>query len=183
MKYKNKSNVIALLWGFAEATFFFIVPDVYISYKAIKSIKIALIVSLFSLIGAIIGGTLMYFLSNNTSIDLLKYMTFIPGINDVYISQVNTDFSEHGVMALFYGPKQGIPYKLYALLAPVYNIPYITFIIISVFARSLRFILVAVIVSALSKILSKWISDKTKIVLLIVFWVIFYAIYYFTIYF
>ena len=30
-------NRIALLWGFSEATFFFIVPDVLLSIVALKS--------------------------------------------------------------------------------------------------------------------------------------------------
>ena len=53
----GRANAIASLWGFAEATVFFIVPDVLLSWLALRSPKSGLIACLFALLGALIGGS------------------------------------------------------------------------------------------------------------------------------
>ena len=53
-------NAIALIWGFAEATLFFIVPDVWLTLAGRDKLHRGLIVCLYSLAGALTGGTLMY---------------------------------------------------------------------------------------------------------------------------
>ena len=53
-------NLIALAWGFAEATVFFIAPDVWLTVASRKRLRPGLIASLYALFGALLGGTLMY---------------------------------------------------------------------------------------------------------------------------
>ncbi|GEM_PF-3959884 len=50
-------NRVALAWGFAEATLFFIVPDVWLTLVARERLRTGLIASLYSLAGALAGGT------------------------------------------------------------------------------------------------------------------------------
>jgi hypothetical protein len=52
-------NGIAALWGLAEATLFFIVPDVWLTLITVWSPRKALIACLFALLGALAGGALM----------------------------------------------------------------------------------------------------------------------------
>src|SRR5690606_1189122 len=51
---------VSLLWGFAEATVFFVVPDVWISRLALSSWPAALRACGFALVGALAGGALLY---------------------------------------------------------------------------------------------------------------------------
>lgn len=46
----------AFAWGLAEATFFFIVPDVFTTRLALQDFKRALISCIFTLAGALLGG-------------------------------------------------------------------------------------------------------------------------------
>src|SRR3546814_12347528 len=55
------AHAVSLLWGFAEATVFFVVPDVWISRRALSSWRAALRGCGFALAGALVGGVLLYF--------------------------------------------------------------------------------------------------------------------------
>jgi len=44
-------NLVALSWGFAEATFFFIVPDVFLSRIALDRIRTAWAASVWATLG------------------------------------------------------------------------------------------------------------------------------------
>src|SRR3546814_3695958 len=52
------AHAVSLLWGFAEATVFFVVPDVWISRRALSSWRAALRGCGFALAGALGGGVL-----------------------------------------------------------------------------------------------------------------------------
>jgi membrane protein YqaA with SNARE-associated domain len=47
-------------WGLAESTFFFFVPDVVLTFSALRNYRMALRAAVAALAGALIGGTLMY---------------------------------------------------------------------------------------------------------------------------
>src|SRR5579864_4026571 len=49
------------IWGFAEATLFFIVPDVLLTFIALYSFRRSVKVLAFILLGALVGGTLMLY--------------------------------------------------------------------------------------------------------------------------
>src|SRR5437879_12786497 len=49
------------VWGFAEATLFFIVPDVLLTFIALYSFRRSVKVLAFILLGALVGGTLMFY--------------------------------------------------------------------------------------------------------------------------
>lgn len=52
---------IAALWGIAEATVFFIVPDVWISFVAARrDWKAGVLAACLACTGALIGGAIMY---------------------------------------------------------------------------------------------------------------------------
>ena len=51
------ANALAAIWGAAEATLFFIVPDVFLSWLALSDRRQALIACLYALLGALVGGT------------------------------------------------------------------------------------------------------------------------------
>src|SRR5436190_634460 len=50
----------AVAWGFAEATLFFIVPDVLITLIALFSFKKSALAMLLATLGAVVGGALMF---------------------------------------------------------------------------------------------------------------------------
>ena len=54
--------IFAAVWGFAEATFFFFIPDILLTYIAFRhGVRKASVATLYAVLGAVFGGMLMYF--------------------------------------------------------------------------------------------------------------------------
>src|SRR3546814_21158393 len=72
------AHAVSLLWGFAEATVFFVVPDVWISRRALSSWRAALRGSGFALAGALVGGVLLYLPGRHHEAALLALLVRLP---------------------------------------------------------------------------------------------------------
>ena len=56
----NNSTMLAFIWGLAEATLFFLVPDILFTYLAINNPRGAVKASLYALLGAMIGAVVVF---------------------------------------------------------------------------------------------------------------------------
>ncbi len=171
-------NLIVFIWGFAEATLFFIVPDVLISMVAIQGIREGLLACLYALGGAITGGVIMYYWGRADVEAVNKLMDRIPAIRWKDIQQVQSGLHKSGIFAVLLGPLLGIPYKIYAANShSVMSV--IAFMLISIPARVVRFILIALLASQLSNSLLAGLSYENKMLVIIGLWVVAYGIYFF----
>src|SRR5580765_8442034 len=135
---KQKSSVpkgVAFVWGLAEATCFFIVPDVFISYRALTGLKAALTACAFSVAGALIGGILMFTWAGHSN-RALPFVERVPGITSSMVMTAHADYASHGTAALLFAPTRGIPYKLYSVIAPQYGVSVGMFVVVSAIARA-----------------------------------------------
>jgi membrane protein YqaA with SNARE-associated domain len=171
-------NSTALTWGFAEATFFFIVPDVFIAYRGLRGYKPALIACLYALIGALLGGSILFLWSLHSQASL-HFVQHVPGVTAPMLQSANMDYAHHGVSALLIAPTRGIPYKLYTVVAPRYHIAFLAFLLFSVIARLARFVAVALVTATLSTALKNRINYKYRLAILVTFWLIFYGLYFY----
>jgi len=174
----NRRNALAWFWGFSEATVFFIVPDVLLSWLAIDSYKRALVASLWVLCGALVGGCLLWFLGRTEPQALREIFVSLPAINDAMISNVRSQLQESGLVAMFIGPLSGTPYKIYALEAGNMGYGLAVFLLISIPARLIRFLLVIVIAGALGHLARGKLSLRSARILHIIFWIALYAWYF-----
>jgi hypothetical protein len=94
------------------------------------------------------------------------------------IAAVNAQIIEHGAAAMFIGPAIGTPYKIYALEASGAGVGLLTFALISVPARIVRFVLVTMFASAASRALQKRLSLRAIHALHAAAWIAFYAAYF-----
>ncbi len=172
-------NLYAFLFGFAEATLFFIVPDVLLCFASRKNLFKGIKASFYTLGGAIIGGLIMYYLGKNNFKLALLLVEKIPGISNELINIVHDEMSESGVVAILLGPLKGIPYKIFAIQAYGLGINIVPFIIISIFARELRFLLSTTLCYYILKGISRWKLGKYQKFWILLTWTIFY-IFYFT---
>ena len=117
----HAARMIGFAWGLAEATLFFIVPDVWIGWVALVARRAAWAVLGFTLVGALVGGTLTYVASTamapRTSAAILDG---VPTVHRDAILRVSREMDEHGPRSVVFGPvRMGTPYKLYARAAGV----------------------------------------------------------------
>ena len=172
-------NSLALLWGFAEATVFFIVPDVLLSWYGLKDLRRALFACLFALLGALAGGSVIWLFGHGDPEPVRSIYAALPAIDTAMINGVREQLQSHGLAALFLGPLSGTPYKLYALESGHLGLGYVPFLLVSAPARLLRFALVTLAVAGLGRLLSRRLALYQRQRLLLFAWGAFYAWYFY----
>lgn len=170
-------HAVAFLWGAAEATVFFVVPDVLLSFLALRSPRLALSACAAAAAGAVLGGTSLYALAARAPATALALVDAVPFVGPALIARVRAGYAADGWIALFRAPFIGEPYKVYALLAPELGYELRAFAACSVPARGLRFVLVVIAVSVAARLLARRLPWLRRPVLLAVVWTAVYAIY------
>ena len=170
----------AALWGLAEATFFFIVPDVLISMLAVRRrLRAALMATLAALAGALVGGWLMYSWGTGASEKVISgFLDTVPAVSREMIERAYEAMRAEGARAVLWGPLSGTPYKIYAALAPHAGVPLATFLLISVPARLGRFLLVAIAAFMLGRALKWFLPRLNPLWVWGGFWLAFYGLWF-----
>jgi membrane protein YqaA with SNARE-associated domain len=172
--------LLAFGWGFAEATFFFVIPDVYSSRLVLVRPRQGFAACFFSLGGAMAGGLALYYIGQQPGAteSIKSAFDWLPGINPDLINAARLGLQDHGMSALFLGVLSGIPYKLYAVQAAGAGLSVGTFVIASVFARLIRFLLVTFSAWFLGARLLPNLSTDTKLHIHAGAWLMFYVLYF-----
>lgn len=168
----------AFLWGLAEATLFFIVPDVLLSLLALQNRRRAWIACGYAVAGAMLGGALMYTWAAHDPAQVRSLLISIPAITPDLPDQVRTQLHEWGYASLFAGAFSGVPYKLYASEAGDAALPLVGLLAITIPARALRFVLVVAVVNGIAR---RWLGGWTqarRVVVLLACWALFYGGYF-----
>ncbi len=171
----GRANAIASLWGFAEATVFFIVPDVLLSWLALRSPKSGLIACLFALLGALIGGSAMWLWGRFHPDSARAIFELLPAMGGDSIASVQKQLADSGITALFLGPLGGTPYKIYAVEAANLGYGLAIFLAVSIPARLTRFVLVTIVSGGASRVLRRRFSLHTVQMIHVGCWAVFYA--------
>ncbi len=134
---------LALL-AFVESSFFPIPPDPLLMALCLSRIKkslfYALVCSISSVLGGILGYLIGYFLW-----ELIGdfFFTYIPGFTPAIFTIVQSKYQEHAFWAIFTAGLTPIPYKVFTIAGGVFQIDLVSFITASILGRSLRFFVVA----------------------------------------
>lgn len=175
----TRTRALAALWGFAEATVFFIVPDVLLTWIALQSYKRAFTACLWALAGALLGGCVIWFIGSNDPDPARALFSSLPGIDTGMIVHVKSQVEKEGLIALFVGPFIGTPYKLYAVEAGNLGIGLAAFVLISIPARLMRFAFAVIFAGVVSHFLRKRFQLSVVRTVHVVAWVVFYAWYFY----
>ena len=141
---------IAAAWGFAEATVFFFVPDVWLSWLALRAPRRALYACLWATAGAVLGGAVMVAFGSAEPAAAEALLDAVPGIGPDLVAEVRQELADRGFLALFLGPLRGVPYKLYAVEAGALGLSAAALLLWTVPARLLRFLAVTAFAAALA---------------------------------
>lgn len=171
-------RLVAAGWGFAEATLFFIVPDVFLSRLGIDNPRYALWACGATLGGAVIGGLLMYGLGAADVEGARQALEAVPGVSRSMIARVGDELNRYGMVALFWGPMTGTPYKIYAVEAGVNGMGLYQFALVSVPARLSRFVVVTLIASGGASLLRRVVVRRMLLWLWALLWLGFYTWYF-----
>jgi hypothetical protein len=169
---------LALLWGLAEGTFFFILPDVAISLLALLNPRRVWRHILATIAGSVFGGMFLFSWSCTNPRGAHEAVSRVPFVTARMFAQVHASYQMHGLGAVFLGPLSGIPYKIYAVEAPEF-LSKAVFLSATVPARGERFLLVWAafgVAGTLLRRFHKW-TVSQLVTLHGSFWAVVYACY------
>jgi hypothetical protein len=130
--------VASAVWGFAEGTLFFVVPDVLFTRVTITRAWRSLAHVAAATAGALAAGVLMFAWTSRDPAGARAAVAAVPKVGTSMIEATQARLDESGTVAFFDRPLGGVPYKVYAVLAPErMRLP--GFLVASLFARLERF--------------------------------------------
>jgi membrane protein YqaA with SNARE-associated domain len=169
---------LSFVFGFAEGTLFFVVPDVFLSLVTIVAPRRVWKHILSAVLGAVCAGALMYLWVEKNSAQAREAVSEVPFIPRRMFDEVKTGYERHGIVAVFLGPLSGIPYKIYAIEAPG-RFGLMEFVAATAPARAWRFILVCLFSGGAAHLLRrKWHKTLKQLALIhAIAWILFYSFY------
>lgn len=169
---------LGFLWGVAEGTLFFIVPDIILSWASLSSARNGLRTLCATVAGSLVAGVLMYGWASWRPESSRAVVASVPFVTPSMFERVRADYLKHGAAGMLKGPGSGIPYKVYAVLAPPVC-PLATFVVMSIPARIERLALSWLSFTILGRIFASWLTKHPRgaTLLFAVFWIVIYAFY------
>ena len=151
---------IALIWGFCEATWFFVIPDPLLSWAAARSNRGAVIATVATVLGAMLGAAVLYaLLATGTTPGALRALwRMFPGFYPKMAVIAHGHLTSAGPSGLLAGPMSGIPYRIYVVEAWSLGTPLGAVIAWTPLARLERMILAPLVVTGLRMALERWVA-------------------------
>ena len=155
-EHKNAVKFLACL-SFVEAIFFPIPPDVMLApmtmAKPSKAWKYALVTTLFSVLGGVVGFMIGLFAYHTVVMPILELMNR----QDSYQYALQW-FTHWGVWVVLIAAFTPIPYKVFTIAAGAMQMSFFGFFVASVIGRGARFYMVCALFKFGNKYLSTWIQ-------------------------
>lgn len=188
------STLSALAWGFAEGVFLFLVPDVLLSFLALRGWRHALLSTLAVVVGAAVAATYLYSTLHQYgeayARTLRVFWEHLPGFRPAMQELAAQHLRDGGARGFTYGPSSGIPYRLYVVEAWRAGIPLRDVLLWTPIARLERIALAPLAVLALRTFVLGWLLPRagnlsplkaTRFLagLIALYWVLLYVWYWF----
>lgn len=167
----------ALVWGLAEATLFFVVPDLLISYLALtRGFGAGARASLLAAIGAALGGAIIFLWSAQQPVAAYRTVEAVPAVSEAMMADARADIAANGwFVAATKGPLTSTPYKVYALLAPQAGAPLAAFAPAALPVRLPRFLFVALCFGLIGHLFRERIDRRILLAAFTAGWLLFYG--------
>ena len=171
----------ATLWGIAEASLFFIVPDVLITFAVMRrGLRQGLMPSAAAAFFAAITGYGMWLWASHDASAARHVMLLVPAIGPDLLARAHEEIAVGWPIHLVTGAMTGVPYKLYAVEAGARGIDPLLFIPMSFAARLARFALTAILTAIGREILVRLHWSQWRYAAWAVVWIAVYGFYFTT---
>jgi membrane protein YqaA with SNARE-associated domain len=133
-----------------------------------------------ALVGALAGGALMYKFGVCDANTARVFLDHVPAVGTALMTKVAAQIDESGLMAVLLGPIKGIPYKIYAVEWGARRGSFAAFLLISVPARYIRFVLATLAARGIARLLEPLTHHRAAIEMSIlsIIWIAFYSFYF-----
>jgi hypothetical protein len=167
-------------WGLAEGLFFFIVPDVYISFATLYALRAGAVAWFFSILGSVTAIPIIYLLAVVLEVDYLGFLQMIPGISASLVARVGESVAVDGLPYTPLLVAGGVPLKLYAASAFSLGLSLGSVLVWTVFARIVRIAPTFAVAVGIRLLFGRKIDSRPGVWCagLCLFWLAFYAFYF-----
>jgi membrane protein YqaA with SNARE-associated domain len=172
------SEAVGFLWGLAEATLFFIIPDVFFTLVALFSFRQSAKVLMAVLAGAVVGGSIMYAAGEAAPRRSEAAVLKVPFVSPSMLARTRSDLAKYGIWTMAKGPWIGLPYKLYAIQGSRYA-RWPLFLITTAVARMGRFVFLWLVAVLAGRLFHKPIANRPRVAIAIhaAIWIVNYIVY------
>ncbi len=179
-RHKRLAGHAGFWWGLAEGLFFFIVPDVYIGFAALFSLRAGAVAWLFSILGSVVAIPLICLITVVLGLDYLAFLDAIPGISAPLIERVTETLAADGMPYTPLLALGGVPLKVYGGVAFSLSLSLGSVMLWTVFARIVRIAPTYALVAGVRLLFGRRIDAQAKgwIVVFALVWVAFYVFYF-----
>jgi membrane protein DedA with SNARE-associated domain len=150
--------VVGAVWGFAEALFFVIVPDVWVGYVGLFHTRGVRPVLIAAIAGALAGTTVLWALSQVAGSAVTDLLVALPGIDTGDLTQAQQEIESQGPVAIVLALFQGVPVKVHAHEAALLGLGLPALLVFVALNRLLRIGLVALAAALIGQRLGAWIA-------------------------
>ena len=165
-RHPGLARGIPLAWGFAEATLFFVLPEMWITWVALHGLRQGMAAAAWVLAAALAGGIAVHLAAHWNQMAVLALMERIPGVDAPLIMRAYDQLERHGWAGLLQGALGGVPWKLYATVAAGLDFGLPVFVVATAVARGLRFALFALA----AWLVARWCLPRIGMVRLRLLW-------------
>ncbi len=168
------------LWGLAEGVAFFIVPDVYITFATLFSIRAGIIAWAWSLVGSLVAVVVIWLLVAMLGGGYVAFLQNIPGISTGLLQHTTVTLAADGLPMTPFLVLGGVPLKVYAALAFTLGVSLGTTLLWTVLARIVRIAPVFLLVAGVRLVFRRHVDDHPGLwlTLFVVAWSAFYTFYF-----
>ncbi len=171
--------IAAAFWGVAEASFFFIVPDVLLTAAVIRfGFRRALPLAFVAAGAATLAGLAMWTWGHGDAEAARHAMLMVPAIGPDLLARAHDEMASDWVLHLFTGAVTGLAYKLYAVEAGARGINPLLFVLVSFVARLPRFLLTMALAALGYEAFSRLEKPNWTYIAWVVGWIALYAVYF-----
>ena len=175
-----RTRVISVVWSFSEATFFFFVPDIWLTRIAVQDFREATLNAAIALAGALLGGVVMYVLSGLYFAEIERLLMHVPAISAAMVADTGTEMrGDHPLLSIVLAGFSGVPYKIYAAWAGQLGLSVPLFLLASALARTARFVAVILAACLLKSILRRHLGPTALLWAHAILWAVFYCFYFY----
>ena len=164
-------------WAAAEASLFFIVPDVWLGLVALYAPRRMPVTLVAITIGAVVGAVVLYAATLLFGDGLTSIVTAVPGIDPADLRQARTELADQGAVAFLNGILAALPVKVYVHASALLDVgitDVVVFTVLNRIERLLAFGLVMALVGWLGRpAVARWPLAATSVYVLA--WAIFYT--------
>ena len=137
---------ILFIVAFVEAIFFPIPVDPLLAFLVLsdkkKYLKLTIICTFGSVIGGLIGWLIGYFIGPTIE----NYFIKIPFISEDTFNKVKKGHDDYGSLIIFLGAFTPLPFKIISITSGIFKVNLLSFILMSIIGRGLRFFLISIFV-------------------------------------